>query len=153
MLRWWMWSSWWRLSWKQSDPGSAAPSDWVVLSRCVCRTCLDVPLSLIGSAGKGTWLGAESQSWDAELLGGERWTSSLSPNTDTGTQKHTDAGQYVTHSAVVQLLFLDAVNPYLQERVSLWCPRWWRSPHQWPHPLKTSVWRRVRHGEGVLKGM
>lgn len=44
-------------------------------------------LSLIGSAG--TWQGAESQSWDAEVLGGERWTSSRSPNTVTGTHTHT----------------------------------------------------------------
>lgn len=64
----------------------------------MCRIGLDMLPSLIASVGKGTWQGAESQSWVAEVLGGERWTSSLSPNTDTATHKYPDAGQKPSHS-------------------------------------------------------
>lgn len=85
-LKWW--DSWWWRSWEQSEPGFATPSDWVVLSNCVCRTGLVVPPSLIGSEGSGSWHGAESQSLEVEVLGGDRRTSSLSPNTDTRTHTH-----------------------------------------------------------------
>lgn len=114
----------------------------------MCRIGLSVLPSLIGSLGTGTWQGAESQSWDAEVLGGETRTSSLSPSVDATTHKHPDALQKDTDTTVLHF-GLD-YNWYLQETAFPWRPRWRRDPRRWPHSPPTDG--QGREGGEVLRG-
>lgn len=79
-----------------------------------------------------------------EFLGGERWTSSLSPKTVTRMQKHKNIAQYKLNYSATACSICFVCLAYLQETVSLWCLR---SPHQ-SHPLQTGL-QAVREDEGV----